>query len=183
MSNVLAGRVEEYRRPDGTWSPSRRMDAIVVPTIRIVRMVQELDPATPSIYYLGTAQHESNFAANERDTEPNGFMSWGLYQLSEAERIAVGMPGADMLDPLQATQVFVALTNRRRDKLRQAARLSLGEADPQDLWPYLAIAHNQGDAAAMKTISAYGMNWTEYKRRNPRLRIVSSGYGDDVRPA
>ena len=178
----MGERVEEYRRPDCTWSQSRRSDVILYPSTRLIRLVSDVDPETPWIYYLGTAQHETNLATNERDTEPNGFQSWGLYQISLAEAASVGLPGVDLLDPVQATQVMARLTHRRRDRLRLAAKLAVSDADPPDLWSYVAIAHNQGEAAAVKTIERFGMNWMEYKRRNRRLNIVSSGYGDDVQP-
>ena len=51
---------------------------------------------------------------------------------------------------------------------------------PNDVWAYLALCHNQGKAACLKTIKNYSLNWEAYKKRNPKLRIVSSGYGDDV---
>lgn len=177
----MAGRIEEYKALEGHWSPSRR-DAVLVPARRVAFLASSLDTLIPSRYYVATAQHETNFATNERDTEESGFQSWGLYQLSTAERAEVGMPHADLLDPDQATHVMIELARRRRLKIRAAARIADGDMDPPDLYAYLALAHNQGDHAALISIEHHGMSWTEYEKRNPKIRIVSSGYGRDCMP-
>lgn len=176
---VQGHRLEEYRRPDGTWSRSRR-DAVFITTARLLDAVHVVGTTVPGRYYVGTAQHESNFALNERDTETSGFQSWGLYQVSQAEAVAVGMPNADLCALGPNTFVMVKLAELHRRRLRQLLDLGEGAPDPADLGAYLAIAHNQGLAAALKTARVHGLDWEGYKRRNPAIRIVSSGYGDDV---
>jgi hypothetical protein len=49
---------------------------------------------------------------------------------------------------------------------------------PSDTWAFLAIAHNEGLGAAEKTIMAHGLNWSAWKKRNPRLAAMAA-YGDD----
>jgi hypothetical protein len=48
----------------------------------------------------------------------------------------------------------------------------------QDVWAYLALAHNQGLGAALKTIRTYGLDWDAYKKRNPTMTGIIE-YGDD----
>lgn len=170
-------RVEEYRRQDGTWSLSRR-DAQLITALNLANLLVNIDPVVPLTYYLGTAQHETNWATNERDTEESGFQSWGLFQLSEEEAADVGMPQADLMNPVQTCLVMVHLTNRRRTRIREVAKITGG--DPPDLCAYLAIAHNQGLGAAIKSIQNHGLDWAAYRHRNPNARIIP--YGDDCLP-
>lgn len=171
-------RREEYLRPDGTWSPSRR-DAHRTAPAEVRAAVQAVDTPIPLGYFLGTAQHESNYAVNERDTEESGFQSWGIYQLSHEEAGDLGMAGADLLSLQQSTELMARLAEARRHALRACAHIK-GE-EPADLYSYLAIAHNEGLHAAMQSIIHYGLDWAAYRHRNPKARIVTSGYGDDVR--
>jgi hypothetical protein len=115
-------------------------------------------------YALGTAQHESGFALNERDTEPSGFVSMGIYQISQDEMNHVGMRQADPYDLEECTIVFAQLTEER---LKAIVR-SIGHfpSESPDANAYLFIAHNQGLAACLKSIKLHGMDWTAYKKRN-----------------
>lgn len=132
----------------------------------------------PAEFALGTAQHESNFTLNEVDTEESGFTSKGVFQLSEEEANDVDFPEADLLDLEDATKVFCLLCERRLQRIIQVANLH-AENLPADVWAYLALAHNQGLDAALKSIERYGLNWTAYKQRNPQFKGMAA-YGDDV---
>jgi hypothetical protein len=169
-------RVEEFWT-GLRWSLSRG-DAELVFASSVAQAVRDIGSVVPETYFMGTAQHESNYATNERDTEETGFQSWGIYQVSVEEAHDVGMAGADLLDLKQATQVMVRLAEARRHALRAAARI--GGPDPPDVCAYLAIAHNQGLHAALVSIQHYGLDWQAYRRRNPAARIVV--YGDDCIP-
>lgn len=183
---TLIGRVEEYRRPDRSWSRSRR-DAIVAKPVQIVQELRHISTVIDEQYFVGTAQHESNFATNERDTEPPGpdgtrFVSMGIYQLSADELKEVGRPSADPYNLADATWIMVHLAEMRRAAIRAVLHLDLDAPDPPGMNSYLAVAHNQGLRAAQTTLRAHGLDWPAYKSRNPTLRIVSSHYGDDVLP-
>jgi hypothetical protein len=170
---VSLQRVEEYR-VDGRWSPLRR-DAVIAPVTAILAALHGHKTTIPARYFLATAEHESGRAVNERDTEPSGFRSWGIYQISRQEAADVVMADADLLNLATATEVMMRLAERNREAIRAAAHLD-GQ-DPPDMGAYLAIAHNQGRTAVRRTIEHYGMSWKHYRRRNPGARIVA--YGDD----
>lgn len=204
MADKIPKRVEEYQKSDGTWSPRRREAAIIVEPALIIAAFdlatgkgltadQLAGSSSPTAqfagvehsslnvrYFVGTAQHEANFAVNERDTETSGFQTWGVYQISEEEARAVGLKSANLLNLLEATQVMIRLAERNRRAVREAAGILTTQPDPDDLPAYVALAHNQGNGAVRKTIYSHGVDWAGYKRRNPLIRIVSSGYGDDA---
>lgn len=121
----------------------------------------------PACYALGTAQHETDFTLNEKDVEPSGYTSYGLYQIGEDEMAQVGMPIAshDPYDLDIITIVMCDLAEARLKRICTAARFSLS-AIPRDAFAYLSIAHNQGLGACLKTIAAHGLDWSAYKDRN-----------------
>lgn len=123
-----------------------------------------LDPR----YFLGTAQHETSFAANEVDTEDSGYVSSGLWQLGVEEATSVGMHDADLLDLEESTIVFCKVTEKRMSTIFQMVQASLAARWPTQsgLNAYLMIAHNQGLAACLKTIKLHGLDWAGYKMRN-----------------
>lgn len=154
-------------------------------------------------YMLATALHETTYAVNEVDVEPSGFVSRGLYQVSQEEAAKVGMPGANLLDPVQCTLVFARLAEKNYDVIVDALPPALRVVFNAriDRWAYLAIAHNEGvghfapaledgrHSGALVTIYNYGVNWGDpsvpaevddprsYRRRNAGRPIVR--YGDD----
>ncbi len=124
-------------------------------------------------YALATSEHESSRQANEVDTEPSGFMSYGLMQVSREEAAHVGMVGADLLDPETNIIVLAHLVDERAAAINRV--LGRPQRSPNDgiiippepdFLAYLTIAHNQGLGACVKTISAHGMDWASYKSRN-----------------
>jgi hypothetical protein len=132
-------------------------------------------------YALGTAQHETDFTLNEKDTEPSGYVSMGLYQIGAEEMAQVGMPlgSHDPYDLETITIIMVDLAEARLKRIMNAARLTVDlYTPPPDVWAYLALAHNQGLGACLKTIAAHGMNWSAYCARNPQLADMAA-YGND----
>lgn len=129
-------------------------------------------------YFLGTAQHEViDFATNEVDTEPpkldkNGkelppYVSSGVWQVGVEEATSVGMHDADLLDLEESTIVFCKVTEKRYGLIYAAAKVStLSLAPPPGINAYFSVAHNQGLAAALKTIALHGLDWVGYKMRN-----------------
>ena len=169
----MSERKEEYVQPDGTRLRSRQRGARMVSPGYIAELAIVESRRIPVKYFVASAERESSFATNEVDTEPNGYISEGLYQLSKSEASDVGMAGADLLDPVLSTRVFAKLQERR---LSAIAKLTGNVLKEPDVWAYLAIAHNQGLGACLKTIKMYGLDWKEYKARNPTSRICA--YGD-----
>lgn len=151
---------------------------ILVAPADIVAAWRRYTQRIPAKFALGTAQHESSFTLNEVDTEESGYVSKGIYQLSDREAAEVELPHANLLELEDATKVFYILCERRLRRIIKAARLAQ-ENLPVDVWAYLALSHNQGVSAALKTIELYGLNWDAYKRRNPQLAGMGR-YGDDV---
>lgn len=172
--------------PSGAWSLHRR-DAIIVTPDTVVQAVRRCGTSIAEQYFLGTAKHESNWAVNERDMEPPDssgfrFVSWGIFQLSPEEAAAAGRPSASLLSLDDSTYILAQLTERRRIAIRAELKIDPEAPDPEGIEAYYAIGHNQGSRAMLTTIRLHGVNWRGYKARNPSIRIVSSGYGDDVLP-
>lgn len=154
-------------------------------------------------YMLATALHETNYAVNEVDVESDAPPTYGLYQVRREEARDVGMPGADLLDPVQCTLVFARLAEKNYDAIVDALPPALRVVFNArvDRWAYLAIAHNEGvghfapaladgrHSGALVTIHNYGVNWGDpsvpaevddprsYRGRNIGRPIVR--YGDD----
>jgi len=168
-------RREEYVLPDGRRTTSRRTGARLIPPLQVAELAWAATTRIHAKFFVATAERESGFATNEVDTEPNGFVSEGLYQLSAEEADDIGMHDADLLDPVISTRVFARLQERRLSAIIRAAIGPPILREP-DVWAYLGLAHNQGLSAALKTIKTYGLNWDAYKERNPTSRICR--YGD-----
>jgi hypothetical protein len=146
----------------------------------------------PMQHFLGSAQHESDLTVNERTAEGNGQNSDGLYQLNFGEAVRALRPDANLLDIDDNTLVFATLADARLTKCVGAANdynaanglAALDETNlPPDIWAYVAIAHNQGDAAAVKSISTYGLDWNAYQSRNASVQGVAehlSYYADAI---
>lgn len=171
-----------------------RSRAIVVKPADIVTWSRASSARIPSMYFVATAQHETDFAANETDYEApdehgHVFVSKGLYQVSDDESRKVGFPGQNLLDPVMATVVFARLAEWNYDHLVGAlppAYAAVFNARP-DRWAYLAYAHNEGIGAfakdgkgALGAICRHGIDWADFERRNPTLPIVAHKYGHDA---
>src|SRR6266567_4824241 len=169
--------------PDGTRIYVQPRDVAAAWRAATRPIVTVLGPLTISARYaVGTAQRESDFSLNEVDTEPSGFVSTGIFQLSDDERQEVKLPGVDMTTLDGSISVMVPLSQRRMISICQATvnigGQSITNALRGDLYAYLAIAHNEGLHAALKSIGRYGLDWLAWKTRNPHLSQMGY-YGDD----
>lgn len=145
-------------------------------------------------YMIATADHESDFTANEIDYEEpdehgHVFVSKGLYQQSDEEATTVGMRGANLCDPAVATLAFNRLVEHNYDAFLRALPHSLAlELDAtDDRWAYLALYHNEGPgrfattdekgrhSGALTTIFNNGIDWAAYERRNAGRGICQYG--------
>lgn len=136
----------------------------------------------PAQYAVATAQHESDFTVNEVDTEPSGFVSKGIFQLSDEELHEAGLanPGGDLLTLEGAVDVLATIAGRRLDRILAAAKL---DAPTPDVWFYLALAHNEGMGACLKTIAAHGLDaaaWTERNKGRESLAQAAKYFNDCI---
>lgn len=121
-------------------------------------------PTIPAQYACGTVQHETDYTLNEKDTEPSGYESFGIFQLGTEEQTQVGMGRTNLYALDDSVLVMGALAQNRLSRIEVATH-ALSYHEP-DLWAYLAVAHNQGLGACLKTINLHGIDWTKYKQRN-----------------
>lgn len=133
----------------------------------------------PPQYAVASAQHEANFAVNEQDIETSGYVSIGIYQLAQEEAAHVGKPHANLMDLVEASRVFAALQHERLDAIELAMGPS-SSLNTSDRWAYLAMSHNFGLSATLKTIHEHGMNWRAWVARNPTLTAAIEYFSDAV---
>jgi hypothetical protein len=160
--------------------------AVRVSPAEVVSAWRTTGTRIPAQFATAMAEREANYAVNEIDTEPSGYVSTGIFQLSDNEARAVGKMRVNLVTLAGSVAVFVPLMEGFLARLIAAAKLPAGEPLPPDIWAYLGLAHNEGmgraetGKGALGTIARYGMDWAAYKRRNPAARIVSGGYGDTM---
>jgi hypothetical protein len=164
-------RTEEYL-PDGK--------PIYATPTEVVACWRKYTTNIPAQYALGTADHESSFALNEIDTEPSGYVSMGIFQLGDEEMASTGFPlsrkaGSPVYTLEGSTRMMVRLCEHRLERISHAMNWS---PPVPDLWFFLALAHNEGLGACLKTLAAHGMNAAAWIDRNPSLRHMAQ-YGMD----
>lgn len=133
----------------------------------------------PAQYAVATAAHESAFTLNEVDTEESGFVSLGVFQLSREEARNAGMADADLLDLDVSCKVLASAAEKRLAAICAAAKVDPSAA-PADAWFFLALAHNQGLGACLKTIAAHGLDAAGYTARNPQLAQACRYFNDCI---
>lgn len=126
-------RKVQYRLADGSLS-SDRSDAITVSPDDIRAAVS--GSVVPSQYFVGTAKHETDFAINEVDTEPNGHVTYGLFQIDDGS--------GDWWTFQDAIQKFVAIAESNATWLADGTPL---DQVRRDFWAFLAGVHNIGRAS------------------------------------
>jgi hypothetical protein len=145
----------------------------------VVTLWKKYSTDIPARFALGSAYHESHYNPGENDIgdQPNqaDSTSYGLYQLNRTEQAAALVFG-DLNDADTNTKVFAAVQATRLAAIRAA---SGGDDHGDDVWAYLGMSHNMGLGSTLKTIAQHGLDWQAYKDRNPDLKFVTGGYGDD----
>jgi len=157
-----------FKREDGVFT-SNRSDAHHVDPSDVLAVARSVSSRVPGQFFVGTAQHESGFVVNERDSgdQGDGTDSDGIFQLSRSEAIKSGHPAADLFDLGDAATVFAILMHRNLDRILSAAGNS--SYPPGDVWAYLAMSHNQGIGAVEDSIRKFGLNYSGpggYRERN-----------------
>lgn len=198
---LLQTRLEEYVFLDGRPPTQNRAFADrltgkqvldVVTAVQNDLSLHNIDPR----YFVATCFHEAG-CSNEWDTEiaspscPSGFASVGPYQIGAEEAQRFGYRLTSMLNLRDATTCMIRLAEANRNSIRQAAGFMKNTPDPDymdgsgTIWKagamraYLAICHNHGSLFTKTTISRYGFNWQNYKKRNPTDNMVAHSYGED----
>lgn len=170
-----------FKRDDGTFSSSR-VDAHRVDPSDVLAVARSVSSRIPGQFFVGTAQHESNFTVNERDSgdQGDGTDSDGIFQLSRSEAVKAGHPAADLFDLGDSATVFAILMHRNLDRILAAQEQWTGTGipgGPGDVWAYLSMSHNQGIGAVEESIKRYGLNYSGpngYRERNKG--IVKQGF-------
>lgn len=177
-----AKRLVQYRRPDGSLTTDKSAAIRVSPAEVAAAVAGSL---VPESYYQGSAKHESGYAINEVDTEPSGFKSYGIWQISEEEAASRGGLG-EWWTLEAAARVFVPLAESRTQTILGWFNSTITTAPP-DLWAWLAFGHNRGMGGPSTTKGLYAVvkrhgldGWDDYKRNNPGDAI--NRYGDDCLP-
>lgn len=145
-------RIEQYLRTDGTWSTSRK-DAILATPDAVVQAVRRYGTPIAEQYFLGTAKHETNWATNERDMEHPDTRG---VRFTSWGIYQISMEEARAVGRPSAQLLVLSEVTNVMVQLAERRRLAIR--------------------------AQLGLDWPGYKARNPTIRIVSSGYGDDTIP-
>lgn len=173
-------RLTEYWYPVTTIEKSKERErAIVVTPEEIIFEAIKIGTKLRHQYLVGTAKHETNYAVNECDEEENGFRTYGVYQVSRQECREVGEPDVDLLNLANSTRVFCALMEKRLERIIKEINLDPNNL-PLDVWFYLAMIHNMGLGATLKTIKRYGLDAKAWTERNPKLAKNSRYYNNCI---
>lgn len=131
----------------------------------------------PASFAVGVGLHESSYTLNERDTEPSGKQTGGVFQLTLGgtsvdafgDATRAGFPDADVFTLEGACKVLASLAESWLDKLEAAA----GGLDDASFFAqggagYLAWAHNAGlgHGQALDSVTKYGLDWSASLARN-----------------
>jgi len=147
-------------------------------------------PRIPAFVAVGMAERESNFTLNELDTEPSGFQSAGIFQLSWKERVRAARPEADLYNLDDSCAVLATLLEGYLDQIIETANdayaRGLGKppivngAITDDVWPYVALTHNlgpgdpsnpnPGGAGTLPGIAHFGLDWpASFQNAHPSM--------------
>lgn len=145
----------------------------------------------PPQFAVAVARHESSYTLNERDTEPSGKQTAGIFQITLGgtavdtlgDMTLTGFPEGDWRDLDDCCRAFAVLMERLLDKLEAAA----GKISDSDFFAaggagYLAWGHNAGRGQPQKSIQRYGLDWKATRQRNAGGDYFDNHigpYGDD----
>ncbi len=168
---MYEGRRVVYLNGGVRVAPSDVVTAWVAVTARI-----------PATFALGVAQHETDLRTDEEDTETDGTVTTGIFQLTRSEAVRALRPAADLTDLAESCAVFATIMESNLDALRDAAGLSDDAAFfARGGAAYLAWSHNAGLGQARTSIQRYGLDWSALKARAQNGYMVQrmEPYGDD----
>lgn len=163
-------RREEYAVSDGEGGYSYSSDrsaADIRDADQIAQLGAQASSLIPAGFFVGAAEKETSRATNERDTEVNGHVTYGLYQIdtSEQQSAGEGSDGVSLFDPIISTRVFAFIQEQRLRAIADAAGFDISNP-PADAWPYLAWAHNAGLGEPLTSIAKFGFDWAATVKRN-----------------
>jgi hypothetical protein len=170
MSTVRSSAA--YILSDGSES-SNRGDAAGIPESDLIQYWKAVSSRIPAGYALGVAARESGkagdlYVTNEHDsdTQDSGdvYESYGIFQMgrTEAAKALVSPTAASIIDPQNNCLIAAVNFESNLDKILDAAGL---DAPNDDVWCYLAWAHNAGVGQPVKSIQTYGLDWAALKAR------------------
>lgn len=144
----------------------------------------------PVGFVVGMAKRESAWTVNQIDTDydadgnPRPAKTYGLCMITRSEALAaLSLTAVDtdgLLDPDTNVHVLCTILARYRTALEAVAQEGYTE---EDLWCYLAWAHNAGIGQAVKSVRTYGLDWEALKRR-PQNEYVTGRlvpYAEEIR--
>jgi hypothetical protein len=150
---------------------------LTLSTDEIVRLVRENTSGVPVGFFVGTIERESGGKWNQIDLDYDkdtgeakiGEETYGLCMVRKSELVRAlslgAVSDAAALDPATNLSAFSRVMNTNMAKLSAAAG-ARGESPSEfDLMCYMAWAHNAGIGSAVRSVSAYGLDWNAAKAR------------------
>ena len=157
---------------------------------QMVEVARRATFGVPVGFVVGMAKRESAWTVNQIDTDydaegnPRPAKTYGLCMITQAEALAaLSLAAVDtdqLLDPDTNVSVLCTLLARYRTALEAVAQEGYRE---EDLWCYLAWAHNAGIGQAVKSVRTYGLDWEALKAR-PQNEYVTGRlipYAEEIR--
>jgi hypothetical protein len=201
----MATHTAQYRLADGS-IVSGRVNAIILDEGAIVSYASQYTSVLALGLLVGTANHETNRAQNEIDTDYNDdgslrLTTYGLYQNSWDDAVrakklgAIFAPGAQLTDPDAATQVMCSVYESYFQQLASASGFDTSNP-PRDVYAYLYWAHNAGIGNALASIALHandsnfqnnGMDWSAVTGPSQTssyiLNTLAPAVNSDILPA
>jgi hypothetical protein len=161
-----------YIISDGSESNSRG-DATGIPESDLIQYWKAVSSRIPAGYALGVAARESGksgdlYVTNEHDTDTQDdgseYDSYGIFQMGKTEAAKALIPplASFLIDPQNNCLCAAVNFESNLDRILAAAGL---DTPNDDVWCYLAWAHNAGVGQPVKSIQTYGLDWAALKAR------------------
>lgn len=163
-----------YVQSDGSEVTSRSSGAVGISLDAFATLWMAYSSRIPVGFAQGIQSRESgtltdgSLCSNEHDTDlqDDGTTreTYGLFQMGKKEAsLALVLPTADsLIDPENNVKCAAVTFEAHLDSILSEANLD----DPtDDVWCYLAWAHNNGIGAVLKSIDTYGLDWAALQAR------------------
>ncbi len=176
-STVSTQSTARYITSDGSESSSRG-DATGIPEGDLIQYWKQVSSRIPAGYALGVAARESGmsgdlYVTNEHDTDvktkddgsTTTYDSYGIFQMGKTEAVKAKVPpiASFLIDPQNNCLCAAVSFESHLDDILDAANL---DAPNDDVWCYLAWAHNAGVGEPLTSIKKYGLDWAALKARD-----------------